>query len=274
MKLSPRWIVLGAATIFGISAGFGSHSYIQSRVSAIEAANAQVEFVKQVVPRQDLPGGAHLSTETVAVRAIPKQWAYAGALMPDQLARFENAALLTPARAGQPILWSQLVPQGPQVLSGRLEPGRRAMTVAVDEVSSVAGMIRPGDRIDLLVSIRQNTRVTLLPLLQRTLVMATGTQTGATVSADAGPEGRSYNNMTLDVTPEDARRVFAARELGRLTAILRPAADEEDPPSAAAHADQVLGLSAATRPMNRVPVIYADRLAMRSGVAAASRLVP
>lgn len=274
MKMSPRWIVLGAATIFGVSAGLGSHSYIQSRVSAIEAANAQVEFVKQVVPRQDMPGGAHLTTETVAVREIPKQWAYAGALMPDQLSRFENAALLTPARAGQPILWSQLVPRGPQVLSGRLEPGRRAMTVAVDEVSSVAGMIRPGDRIDLLVSIRHNARVTLLPLLQRALVLATGTQTEASVSPDAAPEGRSYNNMTLDVSPEDARRVFAARELGRLTAILRPAGDEDDPPSVAAQADQVLGLSTATRSMNRVPVIYADRLAKRAGFSAALRSLP
>jgi pilus assembly protein CpaB len=135
-------------------------------------------------------------------------------------------------------------------------------------------MIRPGDRIDLLVSIRQNSRVTLLPLLQRALVLATGAQTDAATSPDAGPEGRSYNNMTLDVSPEDARRVFAARELGRLTATLRAAGDEEDPPSAAAHADQVLGLSAATRPMTRVPVIYADRLAMRSRVAAVSRWVP
>lgn len=274
MKISPRWIVLGAATAFGVSAGFGSHSYIQSRVSAIEAANAQVEFVKQVVPRQDMPGGAHLTTETVAVRTIPKQWAYAGALTPDQLPRFENAALLTPARQGQPILWSQLLSQGPQVLSGRLEQGRRAMTVAVDEVSSVAGMIRPGDRIDLLVSIRQNAHVTLLPLLQRALVLATGAQIQAAVPPDAGAESRSYNNMTLDVSPEDARRVFAARELGRLTAILRPAGDEEDSPSSAAHADQVLGLSAVTRPMVRVPVIYADRLATRPGVAAALRLSP
>ncbi|MBS0611601.1 MAG: Flp pilus assembly protein CpaB [Proteobacteria bacterium] len=272
MKVSPRWIVLGAAAVFGVSAGFGSHSYIQSKVTAIEAANSHVEFVKQVVPNQDMPRGARLTTETVAVRAVPKEWAYADALTPDQLSRFENAALQAPARRGQPILWAQLAAQGPRALSDRLEPGRRAITVPVDEVSSMAGMIKPGDRIDLLVSIRQNTRVTLMPLLQRALVLATGAQTQA--QATDAPEGRGYNSMTLDVSPEDARRIFAAREIGRLTAVLRTVGDEEDQPAAVADAASILGLSSAPRQQGGARVIYADRLALQPAVAAALRRLP
>ena len=276
MKISPRWIVLGAATIFGVSAGFGSHSYIQSRITAIEAANSHVEFVRQVVPNQDMPRGARLTTESVAVRSVPKEWAYADALTPDQLPRFERAALQTPARRGQPILWAQLAAQGPRALSDRLEPGRRAITVPVDEVSSMAGMIKPGDRIDLLVSIRQNSRVTLMPLLQRAPVLATGAQTQPAVAPEGAAEGRGYNSMTLDVSPEDARRVFAAREIGRLTAVLRTAGDEDDQPSIALDAGSLLGLSGA--PSERKPggarVIYADRLALQPGTAAVLRRLP
>lgn len=278
MKISPRWIVLGSAAVFGLSAGAGVHYYIRERVSAIEAAAAHHDFVKQVVANQDLPRGARLNPETVSVRAIPKEWSYADALTPDQLPRFDNAALEVPARRGQPILWAQLASQGPRALSDRLEPGRRAVAVPVDDISSVAGLVKPGDRIDLLVSIKRSTRTTLMPLLQRAAVLATGMKTDTRAPTDSATEVRAYNTITLDVTPEDARRIFAARELGRLTAVLRTADDEDETPAQTADAQAILGLAPAAAAANArkggVQVIYADKLAVVANVGASLRVMP
>lgn len=274
MKISPRWIVLGSAIAFGLSAGFGVHHYIKERVAAIESAGAHQEFIKQVVANQDMPRGAKLNAETVSVRAIPKEWAHSDALTPEQLSRFENAALEFPARRGQPIIWAQLSAQGPRALSDRIEPGRRAVTVPVDDISSIAGLVKPGDHIDLLVSIKRNARATLIPLLQRALVLATGARTDSRTRAEAGADVGSYNTITLDVTPEDARRVFAAREVGRLTAVLRTIADEERGPSVTADAQTILGLSPLPRRSTGTQIIYADQMANNPAVAAALRLMP
>jgi pilus assembly protein CpaB len=274
VKISPRWIVLGSAAAFGISAGLGVHYYIDGRVAAIESAASRQEFVKQVVANQDMPRGARLNTETVSIRAIPKEWSYADALTPDQLPRFENAALEVPARRGQPILWAQLASQGPRALSDRLEPGRRAVSVPVDDISSVAGLVKPGDRIDLLVSIKRNTRTTLMPLLQRALVLATGAHTDSRASSESSSDQRGYSTMTLDVSPEDARRLFAARELGRLTAVLRTPEDEDDAPGTADDASSILGLTRAAARRVAAQVVYADQMSTNPAVGAALRLMP
>jgi pilus assembly protein CpaB len=274
VKISPRWIVLGSAAAFGLSAGFGVHYYIDGRVAALESAASHKEFVKQIVANQDLPRGARLNPETVSIRAIPKEWSYPDALTPEQLPRFDNAALDVPARRGQPILWAQLASQGPRALSDRLQPGRRAVAVPVDDISSVAGLVKPGDRIDLLVSIKRNTRTTLMPLVQRALVLATGARTDSRASPDAGSDQRSYNTMTLDVSPEDARRLFAARELGRLTAVLRTPDDEGDSSGLADEASAILGLSRTANRRSGAVVLYADQLAMNPAAGAALRVMP
>ncbi len=260
VKISPRWIVLGAAVVFGTGAGFGADYYIADRVAAVESGKAKVELVKQVVANQDMPRGTRLNADTVSIRSIPKEWAYADALTPDQLSRFDNAALDVPARRGQPILWAQLASQGPRSLSDRIEPGRRAVTVPVDDISSVSGLVTPGDRIDLLVSVKRNAQTTLLPLLQRALVLATGMRTDARPVQDSAADSRNYNTMTLDVSPEDARRIFAARELGHLTAVLRTPTDEDDIQMLKEDAQSILGLVPASQKRLSVQVIYADRL--------------
>ena len=111
MKVSPRWIVLGAAAVFGTGAGFGAHYYIADRVAALESGKARVETVKQVVANQDMPRGTRLNADTVSIRAIPKEWAYADALTPEQLSRFDNAALDVPAGA---VVFVAVVSSSPQ----------------------------------------------------------------------------------------------------------------------------------------------------------------
>ncbi len=270
MRISPRWIVASAALVFGGLAAVGTHRTIAERIALLEKSN-QTIYVKQVVANQDLAAGSRLNASTVSVRQIPKEWAYADALTPEQIDRFDNASLDAPAKRGQPILWQQLAPQA-RSLSDRIEPGRRALTVPVDEVSSLAGMVVPGDRIDLLLAVRRASGAALIPVVQNALVLATGSRSDARAPGSGevrGLDARGFSTLTLDVSPDTARKIFAAREVGQLTAALRSRADEESTPMQKTDALRLLGLAAPPPSSAGVQVIYADRL---SGTAAMRRL--
>src|SRR5690606_40878568 len=96
-------------------------------------------------------------------------------------------------------------------------PGRRAIALPVDQINSVSGLLQPGDLIDLYVSFEYQRRQVTAPLLQGVLVLATGRST----RLDDGTEGAAFSTVTLDAAPEDVVKLVAARQGGRITAILR-----------------------------------------------------
>jgi pilus assembly protein CpaB len=135
--------------------------------------------------------------------------------------------------------------------SQRVKPGIRALTIAVDEINSISGMLQPGDRIDLLFSARLPERdgargqggEATLPLFQGLLVLATGRQVRAGV--DERGAQRSYSTVTVEVEPEQAQRLVVAQRTGKLTAVLR---NPDDPARMARQAmdlRQLLGVAPA-----------------------------
>jgi len=254
MSGSRTWIVLLIALVVGGAAAYVVKLYIDRQMSDMQA-RGKTETVQVVVAKQDLARGTKLSQENVAVRAVPKEWAHSNAVVPDQFARAENQTLAVAATRGEPILWAQLEGEKLPTFSARILGGRRAITVPVDEISSISGMLAPGDAIDVVATVRQRERTVLLPLLQNMTVMATGTQVQNTAD---GAGRRSFNTVTLDVTPEEANRVLAAREVGKLTALLRAPGDKARVTGGSRDALALLGLDSAYADprLGSVPVIY------------------
>ena len=120
---------------------------------------------------------------------------------------------------------------GNQVFSATLKKGWRALTFEVDAVNSISGMLRPGDRIDLIYTARgisggpagSDVDVTA-PLMSNVTVLATD-QSVTKRDLETGKE-RSFSTITLEVSPLDADRIIVAKESGRLTAVLRHPEDE------------------------------------------------
>ena len=105
-------------------------------------------------------------------------------------------------------------------LASKLLPGRRALTIPVDDQSSISSMLKPNDRIDLLLSYDKGGMVVAAPLLQNVRVIATGDN----VSTNYMVSGQSldrYANITLDLSIDDVSRVTTALDLGRISAVLR-----------------------------------------------------
>jgi len=254
-RINNNWIILFVALAVGGIAAFAARSYLSSQIAEIEAREKNKTMIRVVVAKTDLEKGTALSPANVAVRPVPKEWAHSGAITPEQFGRAEGAFLAYPAYAGEPILWAQLEGQRTPTFSARLAEGRRAVTIPVDEVSSISGMVEPGDLIDVVVSLSREGRNYTFTLLQGVTVLATGTQ--STPDKDTPSGRRLYTTLTLDTTPEDAKRLIAAREVGRITALLRAPTDTRRVSGDRSDALALLGLAtgfAATG--SSVPVIY------------------
>jgi pilus assembly protein CpaB len=150
-----------------------------------------------------------------------------------------------PIPAGEQITFNMLV--APQSAGGQAATlaastpiGKRAITVQVDNISSLAGMIRPGDYVDVITILqvpmtgedgKQTAQPALIPLFQNILVLAVGQQTGATPQASSRykkeePSKAEYSPLiTLGLSPQEANLLAFVQEQGKIRLVLRSPAD-------------------------------------------------
>lgn len=117
-------------------------------------------------------------------------------------------------------------------LAAVLGAGSRAVTVGVDPVSGTAGLIWPGDRVDLVLTQALDDKeqpierrvfsetvladVRVIAVDQQLVQGGQGNTTSTTTEAN--------RTVTLEATPFDAERVITATRLGKLSLVVRSAA--------------------------------------------------
>lgn len=200
--------------------------------------------VRVLVAARPLPAGTLLRGEDIAVRELAEADAAEGLIRDSAETRTELGGALVRRflDKGEPlVLGDVLRPRDRGFLAAVLMPNRRAITVGVDAVTGAAGLIWPGDRVDLLLTQRLDERVAVLSrrvvgetVLHDVWVIAVDQQlTQGAAGASASPDGRVARTVTLEVTPEEAERVAVAAQLGRLSLTIRSMAIETaDPPPA------------------------------------------
>jgi pilus assembly protein CpaB len=216
--------MLMVAAAAGLCAAWAAREHIQDKVQLLEA-QARVPTVERVVAAYDLPVGTRLAPEHLALRALPAAHVSSDSVPPERFTELNGTVLRAPLRAGDPILPVHAVAQVQTAFSSHLSAGRRAITMPVDAINSVSGLLQPGDLIDLYVSFEHQRRRMTAPLLQGVLVLATDANTQH-VNDAPGHRGGQYATVTLDAAPEDAVKLVAARQSGTITAVLRPPHDD------------------------------------------------
>lgn len=259
-SMNRSWLLLAVALSVGGISAFGVKRFIDRQVEEVEARSKSKKMVEVLVPKADLPKGTVLSAEAIAVRQVPADWAHSNALGPAEFERIDGQRLAYPVAAGEMLMWSLLEGQRAPSFSAKLPSGRRAITVPVDEVSSISGLLQVGDHIDLMVSAKRDNKVFMFPLMQNVTVLATGSLAVAPSDWDGREASkRSYATITLEASPEDARKVLVAREIGKLAAMLRAPDDQAITPSSRNDALGLLGLGG-DKPEGEkeagVPVLY------------------
>lgn len=226
VRAKKTWIVLAIALLFGTASAIFSLIYLKQEKAALHADAGRTtggQTVTLVVAKRGLRRGEAVTKETAAVREIPVAFTHSLAIDASQFDQYEGHLLAYAVKPGELILKSSLQ-GGATSFSSRVELGRRAVTMSVDEISSISGLLEPGDLIDLIATIDQGgRRGPPLLVLQGVAVMATGQRS---VNDPRTGEARRYTTVTLNTTPDQARNVITARELGKLTALLRNPADK------------------------------------------------
>ena len=127
-----------------------------------------------------------------------------------------------PLAKGQPVTQNMLVHPGERgFLAAVLTPGNRAVSVPVNKTTGISGFVFPGDRVDLVLSLRLKgedeegkgqTRYASLTLLEGVRVLAID-QAVDNAEGDAMPA----KTATLEVTPLQAEKIALSLQMGSLS---------------------------------------------------------
>jgi pilus assembly protein CpaB len=135
--------------------------------------------------------------------------------------------LISPLKEREPVLESRLAPDDVTMggVSALIRPGMRAVAVKGDKVIGISGFIQPGNRVDVLVTMRDPATKNEINkmVLSNVLVLATGTEIEE--RRDGAP--RPVDVYTLEVDPEQSERLALAAAEGKLQFALRGATDQE-----------------------------------------------
>src|SRR5512145_2332580 len=145
-------IALVVAVFFGLIAAYGIYNFLSSKqkeADSLRAANQDI-----VVAGKDIPPGTILNEEVIKKGLVkttpwPKSSIPVGAFSsPQQVVGKVNRVKIL---ANEPILESRLAGEGAG-LTVRLEAGKRALALRVDEIVGVSGFIVPDDRVDVILT--------------------------------------------------------------------------------------------------------------------------
>ena len=182
------------------------------------------DLVYVVAAAQDLPVGKLIQPNDVKLIALDRKDLPKGALL--NIADAADRAVAVPVGASDLVLTGKLAAKGSgEGLTALIEPGTRALSVQVNEVSGVSGFIQPGTRVDVLFTrVFSNGDAATTTILQNVKVIAYGRQLDPAARVD--PTSRP-TVATLLVTQDQAEKLVLAGQRGRIQLALRNALDDE-----------------------------------------------
>ena len=225
-------------------AGFGGVAWYSLRPAETPVAEAPPPArATFLVAARPLRAGTLIKPEDFAGQEMEVDAAPAGARRDGREARAElfGAMVRRSLPQGDPMLAEDVLRPGDRgFLAAVLGADMRAVSVGVDAVSGIAGLIWPGDRVDVVLTqqmtedhLPAHRRVageTVLPDI-RVIAIDQALVQGA---MGDGPEGsRQVRTVTLEVTPRQAERLAVATRLGRLSLVVRSATGTDAPPDPA-----------------------------------------
>jgi pilus assembly protein CpaB len=241
-------IVLVVALVLGAIAAVLARSWLLSH------SRAQAGTI--VIAAAPLAFGTQLSRENVkeipwSASALPEG---AFATTQDLLADGRRMALASIAR-NEPVLRNKITAPGQRAaLSSILDPGKRAVTVRVDDVRGVAGFIQPGDRVDVVLirtEAESNSKEGYSDvILQSAKVLAIDQITG-----ERPEQPTIAKAVTLEGSAQDAQKILLAANIGRLSLVLRQQAAEANAESVHRVTEQDLGGAAEKPAAPATPVV-------------------
>ena len=224
-----RWkafIPIFLALIVATGGSVFLYKWIQIKTTPREVVKkVEAEAVNVVVAVVDLPWGTKLQKEMLKSVPFLKESLPNG--YQSDPTKLEGRVVISPLKATEAVLESRLAPESVTTggVSAVIKPGMRAVAVKGDKVIGISGFIKPSNRVDVLVTLkdpRSKTETTKM-VLSNVLVLATGTEIQEKADGKTSP----VDVYTLEVDPEQAERLALSSAEGKLQFALRNNMDME-----------------------------------------------
>lgn len=239
IPIPKKYVPLIVAVVSGLLAVFLINIYIaqQSEEAKKSEEARRKDLLSVMVARVDIQAGTTIKENMVKEEIMHKSLAQPR--VATSMDRVVDRIALAPIAKGEQILLNKVTLSGMETsLSSKVPKGKRAITIPVDNISSVGGMIRPGDHVDIvgLVPVpglsaegKQVTQLTSLPLFQDVTILAVGQEYTTVPGAQKGEKALSPI-ITLALPPEQANLVAFVQEQGKIRLILRSPEDAQVQP--------------------------------------------
>ncbi|TPW21535.1 MAG: pilus assembly protein CpaB [Elusimicrobia bacterium] len=218
--------------------------YLMVLTSREKQLSQSYENATVLVSRVDLPERTLLKEDLVQTKAVPRKFMAQDAIeikVPADVKQIANLVTRVRVPKGNQISQSALTSLSPTSgLSVKIPPGYRGAVVGVE--SDLLKLIKPGDRIDVLVTFdalmadNRKEKVTAT-ILQNVLVLGVGgnlgqgqtaKQYGETESADKQNAAFAEKGIvSVALNPNEAQYLALAMKQGEITVILRGLGDIE-----------------------------------------------
>ncbi|WXL25584.1 Flp pilus assembly protein CpaB [Ectopseudomonas mendocina] len=224
----------------GVLAALLGWAYLKAKESQYKAAYRPANQVKLsvIVPNNNIGKSQTIKRELVAALDVPREYLPSNAVMAEDWPRLEGRMTLMELQKGRPITWDAVERDGVTRFSENVELGKRVKTVKVSKINSFDGMLRPGDRIDLLGTFTaEEVGLQAQPNYADDVVMTVLEDVAVLAAGREDANGRKYENfydrstpdgfnmnfstLSLMLTPAQVARVELAEKSGELVAVLR-----------------------------------------------------
>lgn len=224
--------------VIGLVIALATAFSLKSRMSKPTEVGTQI-----IVATSDIPAGAFIRP---GGQLAFSDWPESNISEPmytnqeAKLSDFDGAVARRPITKGEPITKGLLVRSNEGgFMSAVLDPGKRAVSIAVDATSGNAGFIFPGDHVDLILTHRVDNNA------QEVRASETFIEDVRVLAIDqmlASPDNKAVlaKTVTLEVSPKQAEEINVAKDLGKISLSLRSLATNPVTSGAEPDLDDVL----------------------------------
>ncbi len=221
-------------------AASGTFMTVQQAKQTAPVKQVQAQPVEQqgdyiLVAAKTIPAGTFVNNENLEWQIWPKGAAKSSNYFNKKQHKIEDltgAVIRRAISAGEPLTGDRLIKPGDRgFVAAILKNGMRAVSVNVNAMTGIAGLVFPGDQVDVLLThaIRQPDdldrpmRQVSETILKNVRVLAMD----QTIDDDQNRKLSIPKTATLEVSPKQAEILMVAVELGRLSLSLRALSDSE-----------------------------------------------
>jgi pilus assembly protein CpaB len=181
----------------------------------------------------------------------------------------------------EPFMEAKLAPLGSKGgLSSTIQKGKRAISLQVNEIVGVAGYIRPGSLVDVMVNTQKSNgnangnskeQVVSKIILEKVLVLA-----AAQDDKRDQTKPKVVSTVTLEVEPQQAEKIDLARHIGTLSLVLRNPLDQSTISTSGAYREALLPEDPRVAPATSTDTAKPEMVAIvkTKAITGASKLLP